>query len=149
MKLFSTAEGDGWNAELPSNSLRFTYGHYARGYFNASKLLLRSEAHDDVLTYPAIFNFRHGVELALKSLARDLHVVGEAEELGKPGHPLREIWEKVREPIVFYSEESYFDDDFYPDRKLSPVEVDDVIGDLDKFDKNSMAFRYPVSLKGL
>jgi hypothetical protein len=143
MKLFTTVVGPGWNAELPSNRLPSAYGHYARGYFNACIALLRHGG-DDTLVYPAEFAFRHGLELALKSLARDFHVVGEAEELGKPNHPLGEIWEKVREPLEYYCGEFCFDSD----TKLSPVDLDGVIYELDRSDAGSMAFRYPTSLDG-
>jgi hypothetical protein len=147
MKLFTTVAGLGWNAELPSNRLRSAYGHYARGYFNASLALLRRGG-DDTLVYPAVFSFRHGIELALKSLARDLHVVGEVERLGGPNHRLDEIWEKVREPIDYYSSNFYFDAHFDPGMKLTPLDVDEVIHHLNRSDPASMAFRYPISLDG-
>lgn len=143
MKLFTTVVGAGWNAELPSNRLPTAYGLYATGYFRACMALLHS-GRDDTFVYPAVFAFRHGLELALKSLARDFHVVGEAEELGKPNHPLGEIWKKVREPVNFYHGELYFDSH----TNLSPVELDGIIYELDRTDAGSMAFRYPVSLDG-
>lgn len=143
LTLFSSLPGSGWNADLASNRSPRAFSTYAQGYFRAALALLHRGG-DDLLFYPAAFAFRHGVELALKSLARDFGVVGEVEPLGRPTHPLADIWTKIREPMTFYQLEGLLE----PVPDLSADELGAVIEELDRTDERSMAFRYPCSLDG-
>src|SRR5216684_4008182 len=94
------------HAYLEINRGRRALELYCRGFFEASEQLLDSCATNsgpiDVLFYPAVFLFRHGLELAFKAL----HAAA-TERTGKPrpalkGHNLKGLWLAVREDLDNY-----------------------------------------------
>lgn len=111
--------------------------------FSAQTLVerFRETRHDqDFLALPAVYLYRHALETSIKGL------IAECESLqGKKAevlqqHDLRKLWATLREHL----------------RKLKlegePADADaveDLLGRLGHVDPNSMAFRYPVDLKGI
>ena len=77
---------------------------YAVGYFEATRLLLRLVLNrkngltQDTLVYPILFNFRHGIELSIKRVAKVLHDCGISTlHHGKITHDLDSLWEGLKE----------------------------------------------------
>jgi hypothetical protein len=129
------------NACVGKNGGRAGFDRYACGYFAAGARLLKS-LHDDssdvdLLVYPLVMIYRHGVEVALKHLARLLAPL--CEEKGEPQltHKLLDNWQKVRRYLAKLEADS---DDL--------KRIDAILNDLIEIDWNGETFRFPEDKKG-
>jgi hypothetical protein len=90
------------------------------------------------LVYPIIFNYRHFLELSLKSL-----LVAFGPSVGVSpnwkSHDLATLWGLFKEMLLGYGDED-------PDA-TNPI-VERIIAEFAKIDPNSYAYRYPVDTKG-
>src|SRR5262245_9827146 len=89
--------GPNWklNACVGRNGGPAGFERYARGYFEAGARLVKSLQEDprgvDLVIYPLVMNYRHGIEAALKHIARVLPALCDVTREGKrktPNHKL-------------------------------------------------------------
>lgn len=113
------------------------------GYFRAAERLgnsLREDtAYVDTIVYPLAFLYRHGTELSLKWLARNLSALYLGNEGLHLTHKLYDNWRSVRgllerDPIIFDTPAVAF--------------VDVALKDFLDFDPNGEPFRYPEARNG-
>ena len=123
---------------------------FAGGFFRAADELLANvvggRGSPDVTIYPALYTFRHGVELALKQLVRYKAVVEpDGTNPKKPGHTLSKLWGRVRDFVEYLLERA----EEPPEQPtLTLEEMDGVIAELEAIDLGGDAFRYPESNEG-
>jgi hypothetical protein len=128
------------NACVGTNGGLYDFSDYARGYFLAAENVLASLRQDsacvDILVYPLAFLFRHGIELSLKGLARELSELAGAKTNVKLTHKLSDNWSAVKQELVKRS--SHFD----TENRLIQL-VDQVLKDYLEFDPVGEVFRFP------
>jgi hypothetical protein len=128
----------GWNGG-PADFCR-----YSSGYFLAGQRLVESVENDsmrcvDLLVYPIVMVYRHGVETALKYLRRRLPVLFVEPTEFKLDHDIKVKWKAVRG---------------YLERlkgSAGPGELNKIekaINNLVELDPNGMVFRYPEDKAG-
>lgn len=116
-------------------------GEYAFMYRDSAEKLieLACEAPGllNVHAIPAVFLFRHAVELSLKDMLVDAgRLNGEASSF-PDGHGLRNLWKELRTLMAAAGLEENDDE-----KRLLDV-VDEMVHELDTTDPASMSFRYP------
>jgi hypothetical protein len=133
------------NACAGMNGGPYDFRDYAHGYFLAARKLLNNlredSAYVDTLVYPLAFLFRHGIELSLKGLARDLSQLFRQQGNIRLTHKLSDNWASVR--ALLQRRPGEFD----PDNTLIPL-VDKVLNDYLEFDPSSEVFRFPEDRAG-
>ena len=111
-----------------------------QGYKRAGDILIQNALADpyerDNLIFPAIFNYRHYVELALKAIIED-HGSFAGVSLGRKNHKLPELWQ------LFIKIAAAFGHDW---SKAEYVAVGGCIDEFAAVDANSTAFRYACNL---
>ncbi len=117
---------------------------YGRGFFSGGQLIVAGcigctdgSASVDTIVYPAAFVFRHGIELYLKHLLKQLRVLNDSDLDAKrrPDHFIADLFASVKGELL----------------KVNPPVVDpseipmvqEFIGDFAKIDPTGQAFRYP------
>lgn len=118
------------------------YG-YTEGYRRAVEVLTlqvleRGNGHD-TLVYPIIFSARHYIEIKLKYLLLAASALLDRDSAVSGRHGLMETWRHLR-PLL---EEIFKGDD-----RGEIGTVQSLLQEFDVRDRSSMAFRYPVDLKG-
>ncbi len=115
---------------------------YLDGYKTAADTLVNHVARDryesDTLVYPIVFSYRQYLELLLKALLAEARERSSVEERIPAKHQLPVIWQPLRALL----------DESWPDIDAELAAVDDVVGQLDRVDPASIAFRYPTTTKG-
>jgi hypothetical protein len=135
--------GPNWklNACVGWNGSPADFQKYASGYFDAAARLVKSLQEDswmvDRVIYPLAMLYRHGIELALKHLARMLPALFKEEGAIKLTHKLQDNWRVVR---------SYLE-------RLKDVpdgldEAEATLNDFVEIDPNGEVFRYPHAKDG-
>lgn len=116
---------------------------YITGYKEAADNLVRDVANRrgsaDALLYPIVFNYRHYIELRLKSLLHDGRRLLDIKHKQKAQHKLSKLWPHVRKIL----EELWPDGDI---EQLKAVEV--LINQFEEVDPSSTSFRYPKNFEG-
>jgi hypothetical protein len=139
--LFSPGPNSRLNACVGRNGGPAGFDRYAYGYFEAGSRLVKSlqadPFHVDSVIYPLVMVYRHGVETALKHLARILPPLCDETENVKLTHKLMDNWNIVRR----YLEQLEFEIEDL-DR------VGAILADLVEIDFNGEPFRYPESKDG-
>lgn len=112
---------------------------YEEGYKRAADLLVegaRSEITPDPLLYPIVFLYRQYLELKLKSLLNSIPWEEDSEASKALGqHNLRALWEILKGSVI---------PKVWPEVLTEFVEaVDNCIGEFEREDAGSYAFRYP------
>jgi hypothetical protein len=132
-----------FNACVGDNGGPYDLYDYAHGYFEATRLLLKSVgksgATNDLLVYPTCLNFRHAVELFIKYLITDLTKLIRSDAKFRTTHSLEANWSTAMNLI-----------------KRTKLDVDPdeikmitrVVTDIMEVDPNGNIFRYPESIKG-
>jgi len=116
----------------------------AEGFRNAANVLVFQSQDDesflDSLVYPIAFNYRHAMELKLKSALLLASLLERKPKQPPATHDLDRLWQKLKPHVVarFASE---------PDYPRIP-EIEDVLADFVAVDSNSFAFRYATDRKG-
>lgn len=95
----------------------------------------------DVVIYPLVFAYRHGIELSLKDLAVQLPLVWDEESEVSLTHVLSDNWEKIK---TYLRREQEFD----PENMLIN-QVDTILKDFLEIDQTGQVFRYPTDRSGL
>jgi hypothetical protein len=139
--------GPNWklNACVGRNGGQAGFARYARGYFEAGARLVRSLQDDpvgvDIVIYPLVMNYRHGIEAALKHLAKVLPILcdesPESKATHKPNHRLMDDWKLVRRLLARVEVE---------ERELK--EIESTLIELVEIDPNGTSFRFPKALDG-
>lgn len=114
-----------------------------RGYFKAGKLLAEACERDpfevNYLIYPMIFNYRHGLEVAMKEIVSE-YGAAEGICLGKDkDHNLHELWKSYRQLSERFNPQAGDETD---------KAVGLVILDFHCLDKDAVAFRYSTNRDG-
>src|SRR6266581_4944036 len=85
-----------FNACVGDNGGPYDLYDYANGYFDATRLLLKSvgksRVMNDLLVYPICLNFRHAVELFIKYLITDLTKLTRSNAKFRTTHSLEANW---------------------------------------------------------
>ena len=131
------------NACVGRNGGPYTFYAYSRGYFHAGERLIQSVVHTqvsiDLLIYPIVFCFRHGIELAIKDLVIILPKLWNQTNAIQLTHDLINDWTLAR---GFLSQEPFQSNDATTDQ------VEKVLTDLVALDPNGQAFRFPSARDG-
>jgi len=113
-----------------------------RGYKRAGDILVQQVLSDradrDNLVFPALFNYRHYIELALKAIIEE-HGPFAGVTLGTKDHRLPDLWR------LFVQIATEFQNDPADPAALS---VGRCISEFAKIDANSTTFRYAKTLRG-
>jgi hypothetical protein len=132
-----------FNACVGDNGGPYDLYDYAHGYFDATRLLLKSVGNsgsvNDLLVYPICLNFRHAVELFIKYLISDLAKLTRSKAKFRATHSLEANWSTAMNLI----KQTKFD--------VNPNEIKlitNVVTDIMEVDPNGNIFRYPESIKG-
>jgi hypothetical protein len=122
---------------------------YAQGYFVAGERLIESTHKNrgdlDLLVYPVVYLYRHGVELSLKHLAERLPILLNSQGSFKWGHNLLDNWQEVRNLLV-QARADYPDETSIREKTLRWV--DGVLKQLMRIDPFGTTFRYPTDKHG-
>lgn len=125
--------------------MRQSLHEYAYMYRESAELLMERACDApgllNVHAIPAVYMFRHYVELSLKDLLVDAGRLNDKDGTYPDKHHLEPLWRKLRALL----EEADLGDSA-EDRSTLDV-VDRMIRQLDSADPNAMAFRYPVGTK--
>jgi len=113
-----------------------------KGYKRAGDILVQNaleELYDcENLVFPALFNYRHYIELALKAIIED-HGAFAGVSLGSRNHELPELWQMFLKIAIAFGND---------DSAAEAVAVGNCIDEFVKIDANSTTFRYARDLKG-
>jgi hypothetical protein len=129
------------NACVGRNGGPADFWRYASGYFTAAELLLKCLRDDstevDILVYPLVMNYRHGVEDMLKQLAATVSVLCTGKQEVFFTHKLVDNWSIAKR--------------YLPRIDVSGADLDkaeSIIKDLVEIDPTGETFRYPRSRNG-
>ncbi len=124
------------NATVGLNGGPYSNGAFALGFLESTEVLLQSlmEKHwaMDVLVYPTLFNFRHGLELAFKHLTKVLGEYFDEESTFKYDHKLENNWQSINTRLKKLGVEV-----------LELSTVDEVVKCFIEIDPTGEAFRFP------
>jgi hypothetical protein len=139
---FSGGEPDWWNNAC-LGWLADASGTYIRGYKSAADRLLESLAEDrlqlDAIIYPAVFLYRHYIELSLKHIVREGSILLKGAPPLKD-HDLNKQWWAARGIL----------EKLWPESDRGPLdEAERVIRQFSAVDPRSTAFRYADGTKSL
>ena len=113
-----------------------------RGYKRAGDILVECALADRAdllnLLFPALFNYRHYIELALKAIIEE-HGAFAGVQLGRKSHRLPELWALFSKIAVAFGNE---------EADEAAVAVGNCITEFDRVDSGSTAFRYARDIKG-
>jgi hypothetical protein len=138
------------NACVGPNGGPYKLEDYAEGYFEAGRRLLGSFVKEmngeavvvnykiDLLIYPLVFLFRHGIELSIKSLCRKFAELWNENEKIALTHNLSDNWVRAQE---------YMNRDSSYNRELID-EVDTILKDFLAIDPDGQRFRFPEARDG-
>jgi hypothetical protein len=136
-------ERSDYNACVGDNGGPYDLFDYARGYLDATELLLKAVGKtgsvNDLLVYPICQNFRHGVELFIKYLISDLTKLTRSQAKFRIGHSLEGNWSTAMN-LIQKTKLDVTSDDI----KL----ITRVVTNIMEVDPNGNIFRYPESIKG-
>ena len=114
-----------------------------QGYMKAGAALIdetqRQPLQRNVLLYPIFFNYRHGLETAMKWIIELYGCLGSVERDETDGHDLLALWTKCRKIFKSVPE-------FSSDETLEAVEQ--IVKDFHNIDKNALSFRYSKKRNG-
>jgi hypothetical protein len=113
-----------------------------RGYKRAGDILIQSALADRSdcrnLIFPALFNYRHYIELALKAIVND-HGEVAGVSLGQKNHKLPELWQLFRAVAAAFGRDCSTD---------AAIAVGACINEFSAIDASSTAFRYARDVRG-
>ena len=129
------------NACVGKNGGPANFGRYSRGFFEAADRLVESlqqnERSVDLIVYPLVTNYRHGIETGLKHLMRILPSLCDEEKEPRLTHRLLDNWKFVRKYLAALEVET---------EELDRVER--TLMDFIQIDPNGENFRYPEDRNG-
>lgn len=134
--LFKAAE-DWWNNACV-NYMHDDLDIYTRGFKRSADIIVQhaidSQAGLDLIVYPAVYLYRHYIELRLKGIVRDGANFLGLDISTKKNHDLKELWECAKKIML----------EVYEDEDGSNLEfLEGVIKQFYVIDNRSTVFRYP------
>jgi hypothetical protein len=142
-RLFRPGPKADLNACVGDNGGPYDFFDYALGYFKSASAIGRAaermELPVDIAVYPMVYNYRHGIELCLKHLARLLPPLFGDQAIALATHKLLDNWQLVK-PYIARRQ------GFEPSTTIPLIEQ--VIEDVLAFDPNGEIFRFPEDRKG-
>jgi hypothetical protein len=140
--VFKHVDNHKLNACVGNNGGPYDLYDYAKGYFDATKILLENISGSgvliDLVVYPICFDFRHAVELYIKYVITDLAKVKGTAHRFKTHHTLLKNWSAAKS-LLKQIETTEEDLDYF----------EKVVTCIDEVDPNNgQTFRYPESIKG-
>lgn len=139
---------EGRRTALPSVNRGSGKSPLIKGYFWAARevaeLLVANRAPPDTVVFPALFLFRHALELTFKELLTGYrYELGKDEEFGGGGHRLPILWEQLA-PLLKDSEHSLHEPApaEYEEARLF---MDDLVQVMAEIDPDGQHARYEVT----
>jgi hypothetical protein len=130
------------NACVGRNGGPADFHRYAFGYFEAGERLVKSLQEDhasvDLLIYPLVHLYRHGIEAVLKHLGRELPILCNEKATVKQTHKLLDNWASVRHHLQQLQAADA--------KTLDSVE--EKLKEIVEIDPNGETFRYPKAKDG-
>jgi hypothetical protein len=143
--LFRPASPGEFNACVGMNGGPYDFREYALGYFEAGSRIASSLLSDrsmlDLLIYPLVFTYRHGIKLSLKDLADQLPTLWGDNSQVIMSHRLSDNWDRINTYLKRCKQE------FDPGNTLID-EVDTILKDFLEIDQTGEVFRYPTERSG-
>lgn len=142
--LFRPGPNESLNACVGDNGGPYDFASYGEGFFRAGfqivEAIKRGEWTLDILVYPAVFNFRHGIELYIKHLTILANRLLNAGVTMQQGHGILQNWAQL---TILLSQigDRHFD-------RLGISIVQDLLGDIVAIDSTGQVFRYPEDNRG-
>lgn len=140
-EVFKGILGHQLNACVGPNGGPYDLYDYAKGYFEATKIILANSkgggALIDIVVYPICFDFRHAIELYIKYVIAGLATAKGTDHKFKTKHTLLKNW-KVAKHLLKEIETSEGDMALF----------DKVVACVEEVDPNGQIFRYPENIKG-
>lgn len=143
--IFGPGPNPALNACVGDNGGPYRYNAYGEGFFHGGQYIIDAIKQGkwtiDLLIYPAVFNFRHGIELYLKHFLELLESLSDGDRVEiKRTHNLIDNWDAFNEA-------------------LSELEIDEIgtqdienaskiIHNFISIDPSGQVFRYPEDIKG-
>lgn len=137
----------GWEGSIEHFFFNYIegYKYAANAVYGSFKLAAREHRIEiqDTIVYPLVFLYRHITELYLKYIYILLckPTNEELKSFLKKGHKLPDLWNGLKERVSFLFDRIAYDID------LDAIEK--YVSELDKNDKESFCYRYPITPKGL
>lgn len=120
-----------------------TFPTYADGYRDAAQALiekcLTEQRGNDVLIYPVVYLYRQYIELRMKEIIITIQYCKGEQKHIPPTHKIEELWRRLK--TGYASLDEPLTDETIQNAERLILEFADI-------DPQSMAFRYPVNLKG-
>lgn len=124
---------------------KYTYSrhvHIWTGFMAAGDMLtqiaLQDSMQKDNLIFPILYNYRHGVELALKWFINNYNRYIGDFNISSNIHDLRKLWSNFRKIVI----------SFEPHYNKTLANAERIIEQFHALDKNSVSFRYPGDKRG-
>lgn len=132
------------NAAVGDNGGPYDFGAYGQGFFEGGFAVIAAarayKAPMDLLVYPAVFSFRHGIELYIKHFLSELKAQGASNIEYKRDHKLEINWAE----FVRAAGDSGFSEFTNEQLRASGKFIDYFC----EIDPTGIVFRYPEDLKG-
>jgi len=135
-----------WNKQVSFSPDAFDrHMHIWSGYMRAGAALVEEAERESVdrhfLVYPILFNYRHGLELAIKWVIGQYGRYADVS-LGPDGvdHDLWKLWKLCRRVITAVGSEGEEDEALHS--------IEQIVKDFHDLDKTATAFRYSINKDG-
>lgn len=142
--LFRNGANANLNACVGTNGGPYDFSDYGEGFFEGAKQIIeaikRGEWTIDILIYPATFCYRHGIELYVKHLLKELAAYNKSSASYQKTHKLQDNWQSV----VTEAQASKLT--FFDATELGIA--GDIIDEFCQIDPTGQVFRYPEDIKG-
>lgn len=142
--LFRNGPNHHLNACVGSNGGPYDFSDYGEGFFEGAKQIVaaikRGEWTIDILIYPATFCYRHGIELYVKHMLKELAAYNNSSASYQKTHKLQDNWQSVVVEAL-NSGLSFFD---FTELSIA----NDIIDEFCQIDPTGQVFRYPEDIKG-
>jgi len=142
--LFRPGPNSNLNACVGTNGGPYDFGSYGEGFFEAGFQIVEAIKQGawttDILIYPAVFDFRHGIELYIKHMTILANrLLGTGRRMA-PGHGILQNWSSLTQ-LFADLHNPHFD-------ALEIDIVKDILIDFVEIDATGQVFRYPEDNKG-
>jgi hypothetical protein len=128
------------NACVGDNGGPYDFLHFGRGYLASVEALCEhvegEHSYIDAKIYPAVFLFRHGVELYLKGLLEHIPSLSGDPPIAGRGHSIQSLWSTLK-PFLERHEVQFNDGQDLIQTMNSAISSIEII------DRNAEVFRYP------
>ena len=142
--LFRPDHNNDLNAAVGKNGGPYDYSALGEGFFEAGFNLVEAIKEGkwtiDILVYPTVFNFRHGIELYMKHFIIVCEKLNPTAATIKKNHSLLDNWTKTADAIRGLNHP------YFKETDIQAVEL--IIKDFACIDPDNQVFRYPEDKTG-